>query len=170
MNKRLAITFFLVIIIFGLLMGIFLTSGEKNNLPEEVKGGVGLEIDPNAGEYVEPEREETPSKGVAIPGWGSITIPANQKEVTVDFMNPDANKDLYYLTFELRLLDNSEKGYESLYKSGLVTPGLHIQKIELSRVLQAGEYDAVVHVQPYKMDEDRTPTNNADMKTKLIVK
>lgn len=170
MNKRLAITFFLVIIIFGLLMGIFLTSGEKNNLPEEIKGGVGLEIDPNAGEYVEPEREETPSKGVAIPGWGSITIPANQKEVTVDFMNPDANKDLYYLTFELRLLDNSEKGYESLYKSGLVTPGLHIQKIELSRALQAGEYDAVVHVQPYKMDEDRTPTNNADMKTKLIVK
>lgn len=135
-------------------------------------GGVGLTIDKNAGEYVAPVEEESeiPSKGVAIPGWGSLTIPENTTDVTVDFMNPEDNKDLYYLTFELRLIDDSEQGYEVLYKSGLVEPGLHIQNITLSRGLEAGEYDAIIHVQPYRMDENKTSTNNADMKTKLIVK
>ena len=117
-----------------------------------------------------PEVESVPTQGVAIPGWSTITIPANSTEVTVDFMNPIENKDLYYLTFELRLKDNSKEGYEVLYKSGLVEPGLHIQKINLSKGLPTGEYDAVVHVQPYRMNEEKTPTNNADMKTKLIVK
>ena len=167
-KKSLIIILLLVIIIILVLLVFFL--GDKKPLAEELKGGVSLQIDPNAGEYVEPEKETTPSKGVAIPGWGSITIPANQKNITVDFMNPEANKDLYFLTFELRIPNKSKKGYEVLYKSGLVAPGLHIQKIELARALKAGEYDAVIHVQPYKMDEARTPTNNADMKTKLIVK
>ena len=147
-----------------------MSRGETESHEEEIRGGVGLQVDPNAGEYVEPEKEETPSRGVAIPGWGSITIPANTKTVQVKFDNPDANKDAYYLTFELRLANSSEKGYEVLYKSQLVPPGQCIQNIELSRALVAGEYDAVVHVQPYKMDEAKTPTNNADMKTKLIVK
>ena len=132
-------------------------------------GGPTLELDPNAGEYVEPEKP-APSKGVAIPGWGSITIPANKTDVSVDFYNPEANKDLYYLTFELRLPNDSEQGYEVLYKSGLVEPTLHIQKITLNRPLEAGTYDAIIHVQPYKMDGHQTPTNNADMKTTIIVK
>lgn len=135
--------------------------------PTEKTGG-GIEYDPDAGEYEEPE-EETAKQGVAIPGWGTLKIPANETEVTVDFFNPEANKDLYNLTFELRLPDDSQQGYEVLYTSGLVEPGLHIQKITLSRPLEAGTYDAVVHVQPYKTDEEQTPTNNADMNTKLVV-
>ena len=124
-------------------------------------------IDPNAGEYVpEPTR---PASGVAIPGWVSFTIPANTTEdIVVDFYNPVENTDKYYLTFELRLPDNSEQGYEVLYTSGLVEPTLHIQKITLNRGLEAGEYDAIIHVQPYHMDS-KAPTNNADMETKLIV-
>lgn len=126
-------------------------------------------IDSNAGVYVEPETAP-PSKGVAIPGWGKIVIPANQKEdIPVDFFNPEDNEGLYYLTFEIRLLNDSEQGYEVLYTSGLIEPGLHIQKISLTRALEAGEYDAVIHVQPYRMSNKST-TNNADMKTKLIVK
>ena len=174
MKKRsFLIVIILLLIIIGLMFGILMgmkgmtNSNDDNNN----KGGVGLVVDPNAGEYVAPEKEELPKQGVAIPGWSSITIPANTKEITVDFMNPEANKDLYYLTFELRLLDDSkEEGYEVLYKSGLVQPGLHIQKIELSKGLAAGEYDAVMHVQPYRMNDEKTPTNNANMNTKLIVK
>lgn len=172
-RKKGAVIFLLILIILGLLLGMFMSRGEgEQELPEDdiKSGGVGLQVDPNAGEYVEPEKDTTPSKGVAIPGWGSITIPANSKVVQVKFENPEANKDFYYLTFELRLLNNTEKGYEVLYKSQLVPPGQCIQNIELSKALTAGEYDAIVHVQPYKMDEAKTPTNNADMKTKLIVK
>ena len=171
-RKSFLIIVILLIIIIGLMFGILLGVKEVMNseTDNENKGGVGLVVDPNAGEYVAPEVEEVPTQGVAIPGWSTITIPANTKEVTVDFTNPIANKDLYYLTFELRLIDNSKKGYEVLYKSGLVEPGLHIQKITLSKGLAVGEYDAVVHVQPYRMNDEQTPTNNADMKTKLIVK
>ena len=88
-----------------------------------------LQVDPNAGDYVAPEPEEQ-SEGIAIPGWGSI----------------------------------------SLCTTGLVPPGKTIQNITLARALDAGEYPAVVHVQPYKMDEAQTATNNADMETTLIVK
>ena len=110
------------------------------------------------------------SSGVAIPGWSKIIMPANTKTIKVDFFNPEENKDLYYLTFELRLLDSSEKGYETLYTSDLVSPGLHIQEITLSRELSVGEYDGIIHVQPYRMDVNKTATNMADLKTKIIVK
>lgn len=126
------------------------------------------EIDPNAGEYVEPESEKA-NDGIAVPGWNMLSIPKNEKEVAVDFYNPEANEGRYQMTFELRLPDNSEQGYEVLYKSGLVNPGLHIQNITLSRELDEGVYDAMIHVQPYKMDDQKTPTNNADMQTQLIV-
>ncbi len=127
------------------------------------------ERDPNAGEYVEPKKDNAAQKGISIPGWNSIIIPKNEKEVAVDFYNPEANEGQYHLTFELRLPDDSEQGYEVLYKSGLVDPGLHIQNITLSRELDEGVYDALIHVQPYRMDEQKTATNNADMQTKLIV-
>lgn len=128
------------------------------------------ERDPNAGEYVDPDDDDTASKGISIPGWNTLNIPEHKKDVAVDFYNPEANKNRYQLTFELRLPDDSEQGYEVLYKSGLVDPGLHIQNITLSRELDAGTYDATIHVQPYRMDEEKTATNNADMQTQLIVK
>lgn len=106
-----------------------------------------------------------PAEGIAIPGWGSITIAANTKDVTVAFTNPEANAGKYYLTFELRL----KEGDELLYKSQLVPAGMTITDITLSHALPAGEYPAVVHVQPYKTDESLTATNNADMETTLIV-
>jgi flagellar basal body-associated protein FliL len=137
---------------------------------EQVGGGVGLYVDPNAKGYVAQTDNAESTQGVAIPGWGSMTIPAGSKNITVDFYNPEDNAGLYYLTFQLCLPDSSEDGYEVLYTSGLVKPGLHIQNIQLSRALSAGTYNAVIRVQPYRMDEDKTPTNNADMNTTLIVK
>jgi hypothetical protein len=128
-------------------------------------------VDPNASGYEAEETAETASApGVTIPGWGSLTIPADTTDITVDFYNPESNEGYYDLTFELQLPDDSEQGYEVLYTSGLVEPGLHIQHITLSHGLSEGTYHAVIHVQPYKQDEDHTPTNNADMETELIVK
>lgn len=137
-------------------------------IPQATVNPNAPDIDNNAGEYVPPEIA-TGSSGVAIPGWVSLTIPANTTEnIVVDFFNPEANADKYYLTFELRLPDDSEQGYEVLYTSGLVEPNLHIQSITLNRALEKGTYDAVLHVQPYHM-ENKAPTNNADLKTQLIV-
>ena len=133
---------------------------------DDSPSGGGLIIDSGAGDYVEPTQTQTPSMpGPYIPGWGSITIPANQQTVSVDFYNPEKNEGLYYLTFKLILSDTGEV----LYESNAVPPGKHIQSITLNRALPAGNYAAVVHVQPYRMS-DETPTNNADVKIILVVK
>lgn len=128
----------------------------------------GLVIDQNAGDYVAPVIDSTVEPNVAIPGWGRITLPSGTTQITsIDFYNPEENADLYYLTFELRL-PTDDGGYISLYQSDAVPPGKHIQSITLSRPLERGTYDAVIHVQPYRMS-DETPTNNANMKTTLVV-
>ena len=128
----------------------------------------GLKIDASAGDYINPIVDSEIEPNVAIPGWGKITIPSGTTEISsVDFYNPKKNEDLYYLTFELRL-PTAKGGYEVLYASDAVPPGKHIQSITLSRPLDAGTYNAVIHVQPYRMS-DETPTNNANMKTTLVV-
>lgn len=128
-------------------------------------GGIGLTFDKDAGAYVAPQ-QNTSKPGVAIPGWGSITIPADTTDVSVDFYNPEANAGWYYMTFELSLSNTGEV----LYKSDAVRPGDHIQHITLSRGLPAGTYDATLHVQPYTITDNPQPTNNADMNLKIIVR
>ena len=123
-----------------------------------------LEIDPNAGALITP----TPAPqepGVAIPGWGSMTIPAGVTEVATSMQNPEANQGWYYLTFELRLKDTDEV----IFTTGLIPPGQYCNKVTLTRALEPGEYAAIIHVQPYRIS-DQSPTNNADMETVLIVK
>ena len=168
----LLILLLLLLIAGGVFAGIKIAESRQTSDGGSSSGGVGLIIDQNAGEKIESQSkssEEVP--GVTIPGWRSITIPAGETEITsVDFYNPEENEDYYYLTFELRIPDDSGEEYEVIYSSQLVPPGQHLQKITLSRPLEAGEYDAVIHVQPYKMDEAQTPTNNADLETILIVR
>lgn len=129
-----------------------------------------IEVQPSGEEKVDENKENIKRNGIAIPGWATIVMPPNTKEVTVDFYNPIENKEMYYLTFELKVFNETNKEYESIYKSDIVNPGEHIKNIELTKGLEKGEYDAIVHVQPYKMDDNKTLTNNADMKTKIIVR
>lgn len=156
----------LVIVCLVTAGGLFYYHGQQGKKNKE--SVEKPEIDPSAGEYQPPIRSTTAIQGVAIPGWGQIYMNEGKTGVEVDFYNPEENDGRYYLSFELRLPE-MDGSYEILYKSGLVKPGLHIQHIELSRPMDAGTYEAVLHVQPYRMDEDKTPTNNADMKTSLIV-
>ena len=130
-----------------------------------------LEIDPNAGDLITPTPAPT-EPGVAIPGWGSITLPAGVTEAATTLKNPDANADWYYLTFEMRLPtvdeETGEESYEVLFTTGLIPPGQYCNQVTLTRPLEAGEYNVILHVQPYRMS-DKTPTNNADTETLLIV-
>ncbi len=167
-EKRAYIVILILLLIILLLLLQQCCHGRRRGVSVQT-GGVLLTPDPDAKEENEPGMNDGPA-GVAIAGWGEIVIPSDTTKIAVDFFNPEENADMYYLTFELRLPDDSAQGYEALYTSGLVAPGLHIQNITLTRALPAGEYDATIHVQPYRMDENRTPTNNADLKTKLIVK
>lgn len=110
---------------------------------------------------------EVAAKGVSIPGYKTMNIKADTQTVDVDLYNPEENKDYYYMSFEIRV-PNSSGDYESVYASGLVEPGNHIYNITLTRSFPAGEYDnCILHVQPYRIS-DKSPTNNADVKFKLI--
>ena len=143
----------------------FFPAAAPNDGGSSSQGG-GLMIDPNAGEYVEPEQPP----GVTIPGFGSMTIPANTKKVTgIKLYNPTENEGWYYLTFKLCLLDKNGEVSEVLYESQLLPPGLYIQDITLSRGLAKGTYEAVMQVQPYRI-VDMSPTNNADMGMTIIAK
>ena len=166
----LIILLLLALLFGGILLGI-LISGDDSfltwlGITNKQQWG-GLKVDVNAGEYVTPVINQTSQPGVAIPGWGTIKIPANTNQVdNLPFYNPPANNGTYGLVFELLVLIDDD--YVSLYKSDLVEPGDHVSNpMKLTRPLSADTYTAVVHVQPYRTDG--TPTNNADMKTTLIV-
>lgn len=171
-NKRLLLIAAAAVAVVAIVVAAVLLGGQggQPNTPAEVTFEPSavetqkLEIDPNAGELITP----TPAPqepGVAIPGWGSMTIPAGAREVQTSMQNPEANEGWYYLTFELRLKDTNEV----LFTTGLIPPGQYCNQVTLARPLEAGEYAAVVHVQPYRIS-DQSPTNNADMETLLIVK
>ena len=142
----------------------FFPAAAPNDGGSSSQGG-GLMIDPDAGEYVKPV-----VPGVTIPGFGEMTIPANTKELKgINLHNPSKNEGWYYLTFKLSLLDKNGEVSETLYESQLLPPGLYIQDITLSRGLAPGTYEAVMHVQPYRI-ADNTPTNNANMRVTIIAK
>lgn len=120
----------------------------------------------------EQSAEPTPApqavtKGVSIPGYKTMNIKADTQTVDVDLYNPEDNAGYYYMSFEIRV-PNSSGEYESVYASGLVEPGNHIYSITMTRSFPAGEYEnCILHVQPYRIP-DKAPTNNADVKFKLI--
>lgn len=127
--------------------------------------GTGLVVDPNAGEYVPGVIE----RSVVVRGFDELTIPPYTREIIgVDLHNPIDNDGLYYLTFQLSLLDDNDEVSETLYESQLVPPGLYLQDITLSRGLAPGKYEAVMHVQPYRI-ADLSPTNNVNLKMTIIV-
>lgn len=125
-----------------------------------------LDIDPNAGDYTgqQPEDKGGESKGIKIPGYPSITLPADTKDVTVALLNPEGNR--CYFKFELVLKDSGE----TLYTSKLVPPGKCINNITLSKPLSAGEYDAVIKISTTSLEDGTTPMNGANVDTVLVVK
>ena len=134
----------------------------------------GVVYDPNQGEYDpnKPQYGGSASEGVAVPGFGTWTIPPKVTKVNTDFFNPLSNADKYDLTFEVWIpndINDLSKGYEVIYTSGLVQAGNHIQEVTLAHGFEKGEYDAILHVQPYTVGETQTALNNANIKFKLIV-
>ena len=96
-------------------------------------------------------------------GTRKITVETSAGN-TVD-LEVTSKTECYYMTFGLYLEENDEL----LYQSDLVAPGKYIQKMELSRPLEAGTYDAYVVCQPYQSDKV-TKTNQGVVKITLTVK
>ena len=127
------------------------------------------------GELDLPEKvEDMGSKNVTMNGIAQINFKAGQVEQNFILSNSEKNKDICFVVFTI-YLDTNENGIidesdEQLYQSGLVQPGYSVSRFNISRSLEAGEYKAIVHQQPYSFDQARTPLNNFVVKTDLIVK
>ena len=126
-----------------------------------------LEIDENAGDWngvqLPDKTEDKPAVGIKIPGYPSITLPADQQTVNVALLNPEGNP--CYFTFEIVLKDTGE----SIYKSKLVPPGQAITEVPLAHALSAGEYEATIKITTTSL-EDGSAMNGANVETVLIVK
>ncbi len=122
------------------------------------------DIDPDAQEWMSGDlsNQGGASEGIEIPGYPSITIPADTTDVTMALLNPEGNP--CYFTFELVLDDTGEV----LYTSKMVPPGQMVSDITLSHALSAGEYNATIRITTASM-EDGSAMNGANVETVLIV-
>ena len=162
-----AIAVVLLLIAGGVAVGINWNHwfGEETPKMEEQKEAFQPDLDPDAenwtGEKI-PDKSEEEAVGIKIPGYPSITIPADQQEVAVSLLNPEGNP--CYFTFELVLKDTDE----TLYTSKLVAPGQAISNITLSKSLPAGEYPATLRITTASL-EDGSAMNGANVETVLMV-
>ena len=98
----------------------------------------------------------TKQQNIILPGF-----------VELDINNPgkllcNLNED-FYLQFNIILKDTDEL----IYSSGLVEYGGYINRVELNKELQKGEYDAIVFIQPYDMAMNKTNSAQLSVKIKL---
>ena len=109
-----------VVTVLLIIACIFLLLPDKSDGSE----GMGLTVDPNSGIYVAPEKTETEdaASGIAIPGWGSITIPANTTAVDVNLKNPSENEG----NLPDYTLDNDERCKKEGYTFSQCADGLKL--------------------------------------------
>lgn len=82
------------------------------------------------------------------------TIKIKTKDGKSHKVGVESKSDCFYMTFALYLKENDEL----LYQSGLVSPNNYIQKMEITKPLRKGSYDAYIVIQPYRSDK-KTKTN-----------
>lgn len=131
-SKRVMILIILVLLI-GIPAGIFI----NKNLSKR-------DLDSNAVKWTQQKNSDPES--IKIPGYSTITIPADTKDVKITLGNPEGNQ--CYFKFEL-LVDG-----ESLYTSDFVQAGYAIENVELEKALEKGTYDAVIKITPYSLDKE----------------
>lgn len=164
----------LLILIAGIgitLIALMAGNCSRRELPSEqaVQAATvsAQETDPDAvlweGSVASGEGEAAGGKGIRIPGYPTLNLPANTVQVPVFLLNPEGNP--CYFRFSLTLSETDEV----LCNSGLVPPGHTLQSMTLSRPLDPGSYEAVIGIATFSM-EDQAPMNGANVHTTLIVK
>lgn len=100
---------------------------------------------------------------IDIPGYGSITLKADDTEQAVNLYNPEQNTCYFRMT--LLLSDGTQ-----LWQSGLIEPGKGIYDLTLEQTLAAGTYEeAVLKYECFAMNEEQTPLNGSEIKLTLNV-
>lgn len=126
------------------------------------------ELDENAVVWQGEQPEHNPQtdggqSGIAIPGYKSIVLKADQAQQSVNLYNPEVN-DCYFV-MSLLLPDGTE-----IWKSKMVAPGKGLYEIMLSQTVPAGTYEnSTLKYECYKMDDSLTLLNGGEVKLTLEV-
>lgn len=139
------------LLVGSLFLGMSLSSGKGID-----KGAVNYPWKPSSG-AVGTER------GIAIPGYESITLPAGECEVDLILPNPTDNPCNFWFT--LTLVETGEE----LYRSGMIPPGMAVTKVTLSHALEVGDYTVVISIRTASVS-DGVPMNGAALSVPLRVR
>lgn len=155
----------LILLALALVSGGVLLAANWNNWFGKAPSGVNPwkpEIDKDAGEYIgkDPQDQGGAPMGIKIPGYSSITFPANETQMHAAFLNPEGNP--CYFVFKLVLKDTGEV----LYTSKMVPPGKSVNEITLTRPMEPGSYPAVIQISTFDM-ETGSSMNGANVSTVL---
>lgn len=115
---------------------------------------------PQTVESYDPEKE---SASIAIPGYEYLTLAADTKKQSISLDNPKTNT--CYFLISLFLEDGT-----LLWQSDYLAPGEASKPIELNLALEAGTYNAVLHYNCFRMNNELSSLNGAETKLTLRVK
>lgn len=152
----------LVIILIILLLSLLI--GLAAVLRTHRTDNSSLITDDNAvpwnGEQSLPRAAQSHNDAIAIPGFDSLVLIANQTEQDVNFYNPKINDCLFVMTL---YSDN-----EQLWQSGYIAPGNGYYQIELEKVLYAGKHNGRLRVQCFKSDGTELNSANINFELEII--
>lgn len=115
---------------------------------------------PDVKETIAPEKE---NPSIAIPGYEYLSLAAGTKTQSIALNNPETNT--CYFLISLRLEDGTE-----LWQSEYLAPGEVSEVMELNQKLEPGTYNAVLHYDCFRMNQELSPLNGAETKLTLRVK
>jgi len=168
LNKsRLIIATIIVVAVIGGGAYYFVSSMNKADViiaPSQTPmGGLSFMLDENAKEFTgsAPENRSGNTGGIKIPGYGTVTLPANMTNVKMILLNPEGNP--CYFSFEL-VVDG-----ETYYTSDMVPPSMCVEDLTLTKPLEKGEYTALLKIRTWSLDEGHHAMNGANVEFELKV-
>lgn len=129
------------------------------------RGPAELGIDPGAGSYA-PDiavPEDMDPTRIAVPGYEALSMTEDTSELYAALWNPEANP--CYFKFTILLEDTNE----ILYESGLVPPGKAITEVKLNQKMKAGQYNILIKMDTFSLQDKITAMNGGSSKAVLHV-
>ena len=168
-NKTNKILIGIIICLIAVIIGgaIYFTRGtDKDKENKTPDSAFEPNLDSNASETASNDgnnEEADKPEGIRIPGYPSITVPADTTDIEMNLENPAGNP--CYFTFEIVLSDTGE----TIYKSDMVEPGKAITNVKLQHPLATGEHNAVIKISTASLTDGKT-MNGANVETVLVAK
>lgn len=159
-RQKIMVILLIVLLFAGGVFWLFFRPAQVS--PVQTGNGMVLDMDAEDWENQLEGQAEAETSGIKIPGYGTITFPADEKEVQLTLANPEENP--CYFQFVIAL---DETG-EILYTSDLIEPGKAIKNLTLARGLEAGEHEAAIQVHTFSLDTQER-MNNAVVRTNVSV-